>query len=107
MRAVSKDIQLMKGLGFDVDNNNKPAVENIPGQADEVQEEAAKWEWDGVCQRKAKDYHNNSLSLRGVSKFNISSMSYAGMLIILFPMRFVQEVMLAQMNSKEEGLDIT
>ena len=88
----------MKGLGFDVDDNNEPAVEK---------EQASKWEWDGACRQKAKDYHNNNPSLRGVIEFNISSMSYAGMFIVLFPMRFVQEAMLVQMNSKEEGLDIT
>ena len=82
MRAGSEEIQMMRGLGFDVSDHNEPAEENVPsdeGDDGVTEDQAATWEWDGVCQRKARDHHNNNLSLKGVSEFNISTMSYTAM----------------------------
>ena len=70
----------MKGLGFDVDNNNKPSKEKILDYEEndkEIEDQPATWEWDGICQTKGQDHYNNNPNLKGVSEFIISTMSYA------------------------------
>lgn len=104
MTGTREDIQLMRGMGFDVDDDNEPAIENIlTTEQEEVQEEKAKWEWDGLCMRKSKNFHNSNPSLNGVNEFSISSMTYSSMFLLLFPMAFVQNVMLPKMNEALEG----
>ena len=101
----AEDIHMVRGMGFYVDDDNEPAEENIPAEAvADKTEEAATWEWDGVCDRQANNHHNNNPSLRGVNNFNIATMTYGSMFILLFPMRFVQQVMLVQMNMNAEGI---
>ena len=104
MSGTRKDIQLMRGMGFDFDNNNDPATKNIPStEQEEVQDEKAKWEWEGVCMRKANNFHNSKPSLNGVNEFKIPSMTYSSMILLIFPMTFVQNVMLARTNEVLEG----
>ena len=45
--------------------------------------------------------------LRNVNEFNILAMTYSMMFILLFPMDFVQNVMLPKMNKDLEGQPIT
>ena len=96
-------------MGFDIDIDNNPA-ENFPvvQQSDQDRDnQQAKCEWDGVCDRKVSNHHDNKPSLNGINEFNIASMTYGSMFILLFPMRFVQEVMLAEMNKQADGPKIT
>ena len=101
---------MVRAMGFDVNDNNNHAVENVPVMQQSDQDgdnQQTKWEWDGVCDCKASNHHNNKPSLNGINEFNFASMTYGSMFILLFPMRFVQEVMLAEMNKQEDRPEIT
>lgn len=55
--GTAKDIAMVIGQGFQVDDDNAPAEENIPRPATEQQANEddyveAEWKWDGICPRK-------------------------------------------------------
>ena len=54
-----EDIQMLRALGLDVDNDNEPAPENIPEEtyAEECDADAdSKWGWNGFCNRKKEGF---------------------------------------------------
>ena len=55
--GTAEDIAMVIGQGFQVDDDNAPAEENIPRPATEQQANEndyveAEWKWDGICSRK-------------------------------------------------------
>ena len=69
--GTAEDIAMMIGMGFDVDDDNAPAPENIPEAANQNEEASnnnglyqdQSWGWDGVCDRRSRNQYNCNPSL--------------------------------------------
>ena len=107
--GIKEDIALMESMGFQVDDDNAPAPENVPDVNNEEVDsnEKATWGWDGICDRKANAFSDVQPKLQGVTNDTIGSMTYASMFLLLFPTNFLREVMLIEMNKVVEGSEIS
>ena len=92
-----------------MEDDNNPAPENIPtqGQQDNSGEGKATWGWSGVCQHKGNNHANTKPTIQGLNELTVASMTYAGMFMLLFPMMWVKEVMIPEMNKVIEGSEVT
>ena len=59
---LAEEISLVENMGFDVDDDNRPAPENVPTAvttASELNEDGTfvgqAWGWSGMCQRKSQN----------------------------------------------------
>lgn len=110
-RGTAEDIAIMKDLGFDVDDDNQPAPENIPTlQEREVPNELygdQSWGWDGFCERRTNLFCNNNPSMKAVPEHLLHNMSYMMMFLVFFPKQLVSLVIeetnknLAKQNKSE------
>ena len=80
LQDTAEYIAMMEGMRFDVDCNNRPAPENIPGNDDEQQEEAENndglsngqsWGWDGLYDCRSNSSYNFKSKLRGISDISL------------------------------------
>ena len=111
LHGQAEDIAFIRGLGFEVDDDNDPAPENIPvrdQEGDRGEEGVATAEaWEGVCPRKALNVQNPNPSLRGVSEETIGALSYASMFLICLPVSYIKETVLEETNKNLEGEPLT
>ena len=105
LRGTAEDIAMMVDLGFDVDDDNLPAPENIPTNENENGlhtapdglYEGQTWGWDGFCERKKKNLDCSKPYIRGVSDMVLANMSYLGMFLIFFP-KLLVDIIIKQTN---------
>ena len=116
LSGQAEDIAHVRGLGFEVDDDNDPAPENIPGEAnyepannqdDPNNVKAAPEHWEGMCPRKSVNTPNTSATLRGVSEETIGGMNYITMFLLCLPITFIEEVVVEQTNKKIQGEGLT
>ena len=115
LSGQAEDIAHVRGLGFEVDDDNDPAPENIPGasvanntpsnEPDNVT--ATPENWEGVCPRKSMNLRNTGASLRGVSEETIGGMNYLTMFLLCLPVTFLKEVVVEKTNEKIQGEQLT
>ena len=98
----------MRGLVFEVRNKNDPGEENIPGNDSKMLWKTRQKNGSRMVSafKRVKNCSRRP-QLRNVNEFNILAMTYSMMFILLFPMDFVQNVMLPKMNKDLEGQPIT
>ena len=117
LSGQAEDIAHVRGLGFEVDDENDPAPKNIPGvpnntpansQDDNSNHvKAAPELWEGVCPRKSLNTPNTGATLRGVSEETIGGMNYISMFLLCLPVKFIKEVVVEQTNKKINGEQLT
>ena len=95
-RGTSEDIAIMRGLGFDVDDDNMPAPENVPTpnerEATAELYEGQSWGWDGFCERRSNGFTNSNPFIRGLQEHLMYHMSYMMMFLVFSPKLLVQMV---------------
>jgi hypothetical protein len=52
--GAAEDIVFFRAAGFDVDDHNDPAPENIPGVEGETVPDSHTWGWNDICYQKSK-----------------------------------------------------
>ena len=102
LAADTEDIQHIRGLGFEVDDDNDPAPENVPDPNEENQgSDEQTWGWNGVCERDSKNFFNvqPSLNHRLVElPAQPCDRTIVHLFMILFPMKYVEDVILKSTN---------
>jgi hypothetical protein len=97
----SEDIANFRNQGFDVDDDNEPAVENIPTGEEPTTnngslKEGQSWEWDGINRRsivkpeEEGHTYENSLSPIGAA--------YSEVILHFLPLTFLAETVLTNTN---------
>ena len=93
MHGQAEDIAHVRGLGFEVDDDNDPAPENMPGQTDGVEgtfEAPSAEKWEGICPRKMINVRNNEPALKGVTDETVGGLSYLDMFLIALPVTYLK-----------------
>jgi len=126
-RATSEDVAMMRGMGFEVDDDNDPLPENIPTSAptetptrrndnnnnvtppatppahdnddDDELFEGQSWGWSGVCERRSTGSGTKfKATLLGASLWTIfHGMTFMKMFMKMFPELFIR-LQLREMN---------
>ena len=87
----AEDIANIRGMGLDVDDNNDPALENIPDQEEPTPLEGQEWGWEGLNHRKKHNFSNVSASLHGISNLTLKSISWVTIFLIFFSTNFYRK----------------
>lgn len=95
--ATVEDVGLIRNEGFGVDDDNDPAPENVPTEGETVTDNQT-WGWSGICHRKSTNIANTPARLNGMSGIEVKSMSYLSMFLCFFPLNYLHEVLLKQLN---------
>ena len=82
----AEDIQLMLDMGFDVDDDDAPAPENVPGPTEEDcgndgLYDGQSWGWSGFCERRSNSFGNSQPRMR-VPLLNFENCTYITMFLI-------------------------
>jgi len=82
----------------DIDDDNEPAPENLPGPSQVSDVAYQNWGHSGICNRRQAGATNIKAKINIFSRDVIPS--YLQLFEVLFPVRFVKEVMIPEMNKK-------
>ena len=87
--GVSKDIEMVQAQGLDVNDNIKPAPENIPANGDTSTERQAnglyqgqEFGWDGVSHWACEGHHDLPTTMKGMPYIDFVSPLQ---MVLLFP----------------------
>jgi hypothetical protein len=104
-RGTAEDVSEFRSAGFDVDDDNDPAPENIPTTVPATPTpEGLQWGWNGVCQRQLAQGDELPARLVGVNLENITILK---MFLTFLPRLFLEEVVLKASNAAIVGKAIT
>ena len=101
-RNRAEDIALIENQGFDVDDDNRPADENIPTEngpaaADDGLYPGQKWGWSGIDQRRVQFPTD---VLPGFHKdWTPKGKTWLEIFFVLWPMVWFEETMLAETSA--------
>ena len=106
-RDTPEDISLMREMGFDVDDDNDPAPENVPGSAlgasvapsRDGLYEGQSWGWNGFCDRRQNHFASAKPRLKGLQETMFLGLTYLDLFLLFFPRMLVQLV-LQETNKK-------
>ena len=105
----NEDIACVRGLGFNVDDDNMPPPENIPDPNEPRPTDATTfgqtWGWDGIDQRKKGDYfdHQPRLAHGLDAEADLSShRAYLRLFFTFFPKTYLEEKILVKINKEME-----
>ena len=94
----AEDIALVRAMGFEVDDDDEPAPENIPADDEHLfrlggdLHDGQEWGWDGIDQRAGLlggMYHQPTFA----NSWSPQGKSFVEIFLHLFPVRFVETVM--------------
>ena len=88
LRGTAEDISMVLDMGFDVDDDNMPAPENVPEGDDDTTDdlfEGQSWGWDGFCDRKRNNFANNKPFIQNISSIVLDNATYTMMFLLFFP----------------------
>jgi hypothetical protein len=94
----AEDIALVRAMGFEVDDDDEPAPENIPADDERLfrlggdLHDGQEWGWDGIDQRAGLlggMYHQPTFA----NSWSPQGKSFVDIFLHLFPVRFVETVM--------------
>jgi hypothetical protein len=97
-RNTREDIEMVEQMGFQVDDDNNPAPENIPDRTNR-DDSGLKWGWNGFDARKesgncwdspARLTHFDGIAVKGITHVN--------MFLLFLPTTFFKDCILKQMN---------
>ena len=99
IQADDEDIQHLQQGEVEVDNDNDPLPENVPGFQPRGNPECSYKEWghSGICQRKINGAIESKATLNFPSSF---SPTLVDIFNLLFPKKFVEDVILVQTNKE-------
>ena len=113
LHGQAEDIALIWGLGFEVDDDNDPAPQNIPstektpeGTAS-AEEVVTAEDWQGVCPCKAMNTQNSNPTLEGVSEATIGGLTNLGIFLICLLVSYTKDTILVETNNNIMGKDLT
>ena len=109
--GVSEDIAMVIGQGFQVDDDNEPAEENVPTPTVDDSTNSnyveAEWNWNGMCPRKMNGCRNMMPCLKGVEETMIENISLLMMFLLMIPKKYFEEVILVETNKVINGEKLT
>ncbi|KAG7359200.1 transposase IS4 [Nitzschia inconspicua] len=92
------DIELLRNQGYDVDDDNEPAPENIPLDGEILNDEQT-WGWNGIYQRKTcVDSQSTKPKLISLTDCESKSMTILSLFLYFFPLEYLNEVLLGELN---------
>ena len=93
--GVSEDIAMVIGQGFQVDDDNEPAEENVPTPTVDDSTNSnyveAEWNWNGMCPRKMNGCRNMKPCLKGVEKTMLEKISLLTMFLLMIPKNILKK----------------
>jgi hypothetical protein len=98
----AEDIALVRSQGLMVDDDRDPAPENVPLVDVFEVDNACSWGWDGICNRKITGATNIRPSFTSLHGTIMQTISYVTMFLVFFPRKFIEEVMIQEMNKHLE-----
>ena len=98
----AEDIALVRSQGLMVDDDRDPAPENVPLVDVFEVDNACSWGWDGICNRKITGATNIRPSFTSLHGTILQTISYVTMFLVFFPRKFIEEVMIQEMNKHLE-----
>ena len=108
-----EDIQNVRAMGFNVDDDNEPAPENVPtpGETVETSDEGfydgQVWGWAGFCNRKREGGRREKAKVDGYTNELLCGMSMVQVFLLMFPKDWFENIMLVE-TQKMTGLsDLT
>jgi hypothetical protein len=93
-----EDVSLLLAEGFDVDDDNQPAPENIPTAGEMTTGMQQRWGWNGICNRKAAGIQNPPAMMNNATESDIKSMTLLSMFLWLFSNDFPHKVLFKKLN---------
>ena len=100
--VLEEEIQAFKSAGVEIDDDNEPAPENVPvPTAPTLTEDTVMKEWgfSGFCYRR-RDGNRQSPATINRSRDAWSTMRRIDYFLLFFPVDYVKDKMLAEMNKK-------
>ena len=103
-----EDIDMARNLGVEVDDDNAPAIENIPDASELANQKKKdlypdqKWGWDGIDNRSRASVHNSNPYLAGYSSSASESLNYFQFFRIFFFSNSFVDMMIAKTNDRIE-----
>ena len=82
-KNTREDIDRVCGFGLDVDNDNKPAPETLPGDSHTTAKNDQTWEWSVFCLRKKHEFHDSNPLFKFHSP--ITNVSFSMVFMLLLP----------------------
>ena len=99
-KNTHEDIDRVRGLGLDVDDDNEPAPENLPGNSNTTAKNDQTWGWSGFCLRKKNGFHDSNPFFKFHSP--IANLSFSMVFLLLLPVGWLQNVLLKKTNENLE-----
>jgi hypothetical protein len=103
-RATAQDIKRMRDEGFEVDDDNDPAPENVPDGTTtgvDLLNDGQEWKKDGLCGRKKAGVKDFDPALKGDHK--VLGMDLMSLFKLFFPFDWLQLVLLININKNING----
>ena len=97
---TAEDIAVVENQGFDVDDDNRPAEENVPvpngptADPNDGLYPGQKWGWDGIDYRKVNVPKDNEPGF--VGDWNLWGKTWLDVFLFLFPRKWMEDVLLAE-----------
>ena len=97
-----EDVELLRREGFNIDDDNDPAPENIPANNRESSApvEETMWGWKGFCHRKSSGFGNRAPRINTLPHDVLGNVSFLAMFLLLLPSTFLQNVVLTSTNER-------
>jgi hypothetical protein len=90
-RNTREDIEMVEQMGFQVDDDNNPALENIPGRTNENHDNSGlKWGWNGFDARKKNNGNcwDVPASLANFDRITVKDITVVNMFLLFLPTKF-------------------
>jgi hypothetical protein len=98
-RNAREDIEMVKQMRFQVDDNNNPAPENIPDRTNEnCKDSSLKWGWNGFDARKDSNSWGSPARLAHFDGIEVKGITLVNMFLLFLPTMFFKDCILKQMN---------
>ncbi|KAG7340825.1 transposase IS4 [Nitzschia inconspicua] len=99
------DVELLRSMGYEVDDDNDPAPENVPDvvdhDGDTLMNDQQTWGWSGTCHRKVligNDENKSKPRLMERTEMESKSMTILSLFLYFFPLDYLHEVLLDEVN---------
>lgn len=100
VRGRAEDIQAVRALGLDVDDDNDPAPENVPrGVRSEDDPYVAHFgQWHGIDHRKAQGIGNVKPKVNRLPTTDVAAYTSLQVFCVFFPMAFLTQTIIGKTN---------
>lgn len=108
-RGYREDINLFRASGFDVDDENDPAPENIPDtiNGDPTLINGQEWRKDGLCRRRMANTRQLLPTIGICGTLDMKIMSLFSLFKLFFPLDWLESVLLSNINKNIIGEEVT